>query len=30
MTTAGWIFMVCSLTAVWSLAGWCYARVLRD
>lgn len=30
MTTAGWIFMIVSLIGVWSLALWCYARVLRD
>ncbi|MFN2239102.1 MAG: hypothetical protein ABR524_06895 [Thermoanaerobaculia bacterium] len=29
MTTAGWIFLVVSLTSVWSLAIWCYSRVLR-
>lgn len=29
MTTAGWIFMSASLVGVWSLALWCYRRVLR-
>lgn len=30
MTTAGWIFMTVSLVFVWSLAVWCYRRVLSD
>ncbi len=30
MTAGGWVFMVLSLGFVWSLALWCYARVLRD
>jgi len=28
MTPLGWIFMCCSLAFVWSLAIWCYRRVL--
>jgi hypothetical protein len=28
MTTAGWIFMVLSITFVVALASWCYYRVL--
>lgn len=28
MTAAGWIFLICSLTFVWSLVGWCYHRIL--
>ena len=28
MTTAGWIFMFGSVTAVLSLATWCYAKIL--
>lgn len=30
MTTGGWIFMLVSLGFVWTLALWCYVRVLRD
>ncbi len=29
MTTTGWVFMCGSLALVWTLAIWCYARVLR-
>jgi hypothetical protein len=29
MTTGGWILMVASLAFVWTLAIWCYTRVLR-
>lgn len=29
MTTAGWIFMLVSVVSVWTLAIWCYARILR-
>ena len=29
MNAGGWIFMSLSLIAVWSLAIWCYAQVLR-
>ena len=29
MTTLGWIFMMVSLSLVWGLAIWCYARILR-
>ena len=29
MTATGWIFMLLSLGAVWSLAIWCYSRILR-
>jgi len=28
MTTAGWIMMAVSLGIVWSLAIWCYRKVL--
>ena len=28
MTTGGWIFMGLSVGFVWSLAGWCFYRVL--
>jgi hypothetical protein len=28
MTTAGWIFMLVSLTSAWALAIWCYYRIL--
>lgn len=27
MTTAGWIFLIVSLTFVWGLAGYCFYRV---
>jgi hypothetical protein len=30
MTTAGWIFLIVSLTFVWGLAGWCYWKLLFD
>jgi hypothetical protein len=30
MTSAGWLFMLVSLTFVWTLAGWCYQRLLRQ
>lgn len=28
MTPAGWIFLIASLAFVWSLALWCFYRVL--
>ena len=28
MTPLGWIFLVVSLGSVWSLALWCYYKVL--
>ena len=28
MTTAGWIFMLCSIGFVLTLAGFCFSRVL--
>lgn len=28
MTLGGWVLLVVSLSAVFGLAGWCYARVL--
>ncbi len=28
MTIGGWLLLVCSLTFVWSLAGWCYWKIL--
>lgn len=28
MTATGWIFLVCSLTFVWGLTGWCFYKVL--
>lgn len=28
MTTAGWIFMIASLTFVWGIAIWCYGRMI--
>jgi hypothetical protein len=28
MTSAGWIFLITSLVFVWSLAGWCFYKVL--
>jgi hypothetical protein len=28
MTVLGWIFLVTSLTFVWSLTIWCFHRVL--
>lgn len=30
MTTAGWLFMICSIGSVFALAGWCYWKVLTD
>ena len=30
MTAAGWLFMSLSLTAVLTLVGYCYHRVLRQ
>lgn len=29
MTPAGWMLLVVSLTAVWSLLIWCYAKILK-
>lgn len=29
MTTGGWVLLVISLTFVWSLLIWCYARILK-
>ena len=29
MSTLGWIFMLVSLSFVWGLVIWCYARILR-
>jgi len=28
MSIGGWILMVGSLSFVWSLAGWCYYKIL--
>ena len=28
MTTGGWLMLIVSLTTVWSLAIWCYYKVL--
>ena len=28
MTLEGWVFMICSITFVVGLTGWCYWRVL--
>lgn len=28
MTIGGWVLLVCSLSFVWGLAGWCYWRIL--
>ena len=28
MTTAGWIFMLVSLTVVWSVTIWAYRKLL--
>lgn len=28
MTTAGWLFMILSITFVVTLTGWCYVKVL--
>ena len=28
LTVGGWILLVCSLTFVWGLAGWCYYKIL--
>ena len=28
MTLLGWLFLIASLTFVWSLTLWCYAKVL--
>ncbi len=28
MTTGGWIFMICSITAVTSMLAFCFYRVL--
>ncbi len=30
LTTGGWIFMIASICFVLALAGFCYARVLRQ
>jgi hypothetical protein len=30
MTTAGWIFMIVSISFVVILTGWCFKRVLAD
>jgi hypothetical protein len=30
MTTAGWIFMIVSITFVLALVGWCYKQILSD
>lgn len=30
MTPFGWLFLVCSLTFVWGLCGWCYYEMLRE
>jgi hypothetical protein len=29
MTPRAWLFLGVSLTMVWSLTLWCYARILR-
>ncbi|MBI4565500.1 MAG: hypothetical protein HY716_12470 [Planctomycetes bacterium] len=29
MTFMGWVFLGVSLTCVWGLTIWCYAKVLR-
>jgi len=28
MTAGGWVFLIVSVGTVWSLAAWCYYRVL--
>ena len=28
MTIGGWVLLVCSLSFVWGLAGWCYWKIL--
>jgi hypothetical protein len=28
MTVLGWLFLIVSLTFVWTLTLWCFARVL--
>jgi hypothetical protein len=28
MTALGWVFLICSLTFVWSLTIWCFYQVL--
>lgn len=28
MTALGWLFLLLSLTFVWTLTGWCFWRVL--
>lgn len=30
MTTAGWIFMIVSISFVVMLVGWCFKQVLSD
>jgi hypothetical protein len=30
MTNVGWILMIASLAFVWTLAIWCYVRVLKN
>lgn len=30
MTITGWIFLIISITGVWSLAGFCYWKLLSD
>lgn len=29
MTTAGWVFMIASVSFVWGLMLWSYAKILR-
>lgn len=29
MTLGGWIFMLGSLALTWTLAAWCFRRLLR-
>ena len=28
MTVLGWVFLITSLACVWSLAAWCFYKVL--
>ena len=29
MTGWGWLFLICSLSFVWGLTGYCYHRLLK-
>lgn len=30
MSSAGWMLLICSLVGVWSLAGFCYYKLLFE